>query len=821
MLNEEENFIKGEVAAIFFENDTNYYKVLLIEIEDTNTDFDDLEIVVTGTFGPLKESVSYTFYGQLVNHPKYGKQMKVDRYEQARLDSKEAVIAFLSGPQFKGIGLVTASNIVEALGEDAVSLILADPDCLDGIEGVTALRKNNLIETLQEEQGMDQIILTLNRYGLNNTMAYKIYDQYEEKTLEVIQTNPYQLVEDIERFSFARADALAEEINIEADADERLRAALLQTLSDHCFQSGDTYILHDAFIRQAIHLLEAARPFIIETQQVEEALSQLTAEQMIAEDGETRYYLKSLYNAELGIVSHIQRLKESDEIDIDYEEEDIDGAIAAVEKEQGFNFGSSQKDAIKEALVSPIFILTGGPGTGKTTVVNGLVKVYSLLTDSSLDPHSYKNDTFPVILAAPTGRAAKRLGETTNLESGTIHRLLGLGADDDFNLDPKYYDNQLSGQLLIIDEMSMVDTWLCNHLLSAVPDQMQVILIGDKDQLPSVGPGQVFSDLIESRQLPLKELNEIYRQESDSSIPFLAAHIKNNTLPHDFGENKSDRSFIPCQTQQVVNAVSQVAARAVEKGFTIEDLQVLAPMYKGPAGIDQLNVALQNVFNPNEDGSRKEIKNFETIYRIGDKVLQLTNEPELQIFNGDIGIITGISYANENADKTDKLTILFDTIEVEYSRNHFNKVTLAYCMSIHKAQGSEFKVVILPFVKSYHRMLRKDLLYTAITRASDWLILCGEEEAYSYSLTQDSANRQTSLVERLSPSGKKKPPVSIETVPASENDVSPNTQIVEEEGDRTKDLQPGERYVLSPKMVENESIAAMIGMEDITPYDLT
>lgn len=812
MLNGEENFIKGEVAAVFFENDSNYYKVLLIELEDTNMDYDEPEIVVTGTFGQLRDSVSYTFYGQLVNHPKYGQQMKVDRYEQAKLDSKEAMISFLSGPQFKGIGPVTAGNIVEALGEDAISQILTDADCLDGIEGVTALRKKNLVKTLTEEQGMDQVILTLNRYGLNNTMAYKIYEQYEEKTLEVIQTNPYQLVEDIERFSFSRADALAEEMDIEADADERLRAALLQSLSNHCFQSGDTYILHEPLISQSIQLLEAARPFIIEAEQVEGALGQLVDERMIAQDDDERYYLPSLYNAESGIVTHIQRLKESDEIELDYDEEDIEGALAAVEKEQGFAFGPSQKEAIKEAILSPVFILTGGPGTGKTTVVNGLVKVYSLLTDSSLDPHAYKGEDFPVLLAAPTGRAAKRLGETTHLSSGTIHRLLGLGADDDFDLDPKYYDNQLAGHLLIIDEMSMVDTWLFNHLLSAVPDDMQVILIGDKDQLPSVGPGQVFSDLIESGQLPVKELTEIYRQESDSSIPFLAAHIKNNTLPSDFRENKSDRSFIPCSTQQVVSVVSQVANRAVQKGFTIEDLQVLAPMYKGQAGIDQLNVALQEVFNPNTDGSRKEVENFETIYRIGDKVLQLTNEPELQIFNGDIGIITGISLAGENTDKTDKLTILFDTVEVEYSRNNFNKITLAYCMSIHKAQGSEFKVVILPFVKSYYRMLRKDLLYTAITRASDWLILCGEKEAFSYSLTQTSANRRTNLVERLAPGGRKKTSDPVLSDP-SEGPAAEGGIVQEEIAEGEKD------YRLTPQMVENQSVSAMIGMENITPYD--
>lgn len=415
MMNGEENFIKGEVAAVFFENDSNYYKVLLIELEDTDMDYDEPEIVVTGTFGQLRDSVSYTFYGQLVNHPKYGRQMKVDRYEQAKLDSKEAMISFLSGPQFKGIGPVTAGNIVEALGKDAISQILEDADCLDGIDGVTALRKKNLVETLTEEQGMDQVILTLNRYGLNNTMAYKIYEQYEEKTLEVIQINPYQLVEDIERFSFARADALAEEMDIEADADERLRAALLQSVSNHCFQSGDTYILQEPLISQSIQLLEAARPFIIEAGQVEEALIQLVDERMIAKDDEERYYLPSLYKAEAGIVTHLQRLKESDEIDLDHDEEDIEGAIAAVEKEQGFAFGPSQKEAIKEAILSPVFILTGGPGTGKTTVVNGLVKVYSLLTDRSLDPHAYKGDDFPVVLAAPTGRAAKRLGPTMYL----------------------------------------------------------------------------------------------------------------------------------------------------------------------------------------------------------------------------------------------------------------------------------------------------------------------------------------------------------------------------------------------------------------------
>lgn len=798
----EEQYIIGELQAIFFENSSNYYKIMLIQIQESNTDYDEDEIVITGNFGEIKDAISYKFYGHLVNHPKYGLQFKNERYEKLKPSSRESLINFLSGPKFKGIGPVIAENIVDTLGEDAVNLILDQPDALDRVDAMTEKRKKALIKGLKEEEGLDRVILKLNELGIQNNLAYKIYDHYQENTLQQIHDNPYQLVIDIDAVSFNRADALAEELNIKADSPERLAAGLMQSLKNQTFNQGHTYVLREQLLIDTIDLLEQARPFIIDDERVDQLLDQLIEQGMIVEEQQA-LYLPSLYAAEWGIVKHISRLLEREEAEAGWEDDDWVEVVEDIEEQQGFIFGSSQKEAMEAALSSSLFILTGGPGTGKTTVVNGIVQAYARLHDISLDQHAHP-DHFPILMAAPTGRAAKRLGETTHLPASTIHRLLGLTAEDSLDLDPKYFDHQLEGDLLIIDEMSMVDTYLFYHLLSAVPDGMKVILIGDKDQLPSVGPGQVFSDLIASGQIPGQELTEIYRQEADSSIPFLAAQIKNGHWPENIKEKKKDRSFIPCHYRQVVDVVDQIIRRAMQAGYDPFDIQVLAPMYKGQAGIDAMNQRLQDVFNPNPNGERKEIKVFDQVYRVDDKVLQLTNEPELNIFNGDIGTIQSIELAKDKKAKVDQMVIRFDEIEVEYQRSDFNKIKLAYCMSIHKAQGSEFKSVVLPFVKAYHRMLRKDLLYTAITRASDSLILCGEEQAFLYSLSQDSNDRQTSLVQRFL--GEETSLAYKETEPSLEKE-------------KELDQESEASSVLTVDMIENLKVSPMIGMEDISPYD--
>ncbi|EUJ26496.1 RecD/TraA family helicase [Listeria floridensis FSL S10-1187] len=339
------------------------------------------------------------------------------------------------------------------------------------------------------------------------------------------------------------------------------------------------------------------------------------------------------------------------------------------------------------------------------------------------------------------------MSESTGLPAMTIHRLLGMNGQENLDDDS---ERMVEGKLLIVDEMSMVDIWLANQLFRALPNHIQVILVGDEDQLPSVGPGQVLRDILHSKVIPTVELTDIYRQKDGSSIIQMAHDIRLGQLPPDFTKNQADRSFFHCTTNQIADVVDQVVQNAKSKGFRAKDIQVLAPMYRGPAGIDVLNRNLQEIFNPNESGKRKEIQHGDVKYRVHDKVLQLVNQPEKNVFNGDIGEIVSILYAKENTEKQDQIVVQFDQNEVSYFRQEFNQLTHAYCCSIHKAQGSEFPIVIMPVVRSYYRMLRRDLLYTGVTRSQQFLILCGEEDAFRMGVERVSeTTRKTTLLERL------------------------------------------------------------------------
>lgn len=797
-----ELYITGEVLAIYFSNPSNFYKVILIEIEDTNSDYLENNIVITGNFGRIQEGSTYDFYGVFTNHPKYGVQFKADRYASSQPSTSESLVNYLSSDSFKGIGKKTAEKIVDALGTDCIDAIVENSAVLDQVPGLSQKQKNTLEDVLATEYGMQKVILTLNKFGIDNALAFRIYGKYEERTLEVIRENPYQLIQEVDGIGFNRADAIADHLDVQPDADERIQAGILYGLYTICHDSGDTYVMKGYLVEKATDLLEKSRPFLIDQELIDRNLNQMIEESLIYED-EGRYFLSSLYHAEWGIVNSLERIIDADgeEITDDLFEEEI----SDLEFELDIEYGDSQKEAIKKAMESPFFILTGGPGTGKTTVLEGIVHLYATMNDLSLDPHAYKDTGFPILLAAPTGRAAKRMKESTGLPASTIHRLLGLTADDeDLMMD---LGHTLDGELLIIDEMSMVDTFLANQLFRSIPSGMKVILVGDQDQLPSVGPGQVFRDMIDSGKIPQKELIEIYRQGDGSSIIPLSHEIKHNRLPADLLKKKGDRNFFPATSNTAVPVIEKIVEKAIEKGFTANDIQVLAPMYKGPAGINILNERLQEIFNPN-DGSRKEVKHIDTVYRIGDKVLQLQNDPENNVFNGDIGEIVGITNAKNSELKTDELTVDFDGIEVTYLRSNWNKITLAYCCSIHKAQGSEYDIVILPMVTSYGRMLKKDILYTAVTRASKSLSLIGEPEAFVRSIESTQNLRNTALKERLQ-SNKHKFESLEEKVPMSEE--------VESEDAEESTIEEMKTYILTPEKVENFEIDPMIGMENVKP----
>ncbi|KXG11398.1 ATP-dependent RecD-like DNA helicase [Anoxybacillus sp. P3H1B] len=740
----EKSFIKGTHIVTIFHNESNLYSVVRIHVEETNEGYDEQEVVVTGYFPRMNEHDVYVFYGAFKDHPRFGRQYVAEYFRKEMPQTKEGLIYYLSSDLFKGIGKKTAEQIVEALGDQAISVILADPEALAKVPKLPKSKAKELYETLKEHQGLEQIMIALSQFGFGPQLSMKIYQVYKEAALDVIQKNPYQLVEDVEGIGFRRADELGQQLGLSGSHPDRVRAACLYVIESDCLQEGHVYVTKEQLLFKAKQLLESKRGEDIPPDMIERELLDLAKEgKVIHEDG--RFYIPTLYFAEKGIITNIKRLLEQKVTG--FPEAEFLLALGRLEERLDVQYGPLQKDAIQQAISSPLFILTGGPGTGKTTVIKGIVEIFADLHGVSLDPKDYhKENPFPILLAAPTGRAAKRMSEATGLPAMTIHRLLGYNAAEGFT---HHEDEPIEGNLLIVDEMSMVDTWLANQLLKSLPTGMQVILVGDEDQLPSVGPGQVLKDLLKTSRIPTIRLTEVYRQAEGSSIIELAHCMKKGELPADLSSPKTDRSFIRCKAEQVVDVVRQIADNAWKKGYSVKDIQVLAPMYRGPAGIDRLNRTLQELFNP-KSPQKRELSSGETVYRVGDKVLQLVNQPDQNVFNGDIGEIVAIFYAKENTEQQDLVVVSFDGNEVTYTRQDLTQITHAYCCSIHKAQGSEFPIVILPVVKSYYRMLQRNLLYTAVTRSKKFLILCGEEEAFRIGTARcDDGVRQTTLAEKI------------------------------------------------------------------------
>lgn len=730
-----EYFFSGTVDRIIFENSSNFFKILNLMIEDTDSDFDDFEIIITGTMADIMEGEDYTFWGQLSQHPKYGQQLQLSRYQRAK-PSSSGLIKYFSSDHFKGIGKKTAERIVSLYGDNTIDKILDDPSKLEDINGFSKANREAFVAKLRINYGTEQIIAALVELGLSNRIAFQIYDQYKEEAVERVRTNPYQLVEDIQGIGFKMSDKLAQEIGIADSAPERFRAALFHSLLEQSISQGDTYIEARDLLAYAIDLLEDSRQIECNPAQVAQELSHLISDEKVYNAG-TKIFDASLFTAEEGIKNQLQRLLDTP-FEKQISQDKIEKEVQAIEKEFAISYDQVQKDAIYQALTSKVFILTGGPGTGKTTVIRGILEAYARINDIDLN----KKD-LPIILAAPTGRAARRMNELTGLPSATIHRHLGLNGDNDYQAMEDYLDCDL----LVVDEFSMVDTWLANQLLGAISSNTQIIIVGDSDQLPSVGPGQVLADLLKITSLPQIALRKIFRQSADSTIVDLANQMRQGILPVDFRDKKADRSYFDAMPQHVPTMVTKIVASAVKSGIPADEIQILAPMYKGQAGINNLNQLMQELLNPLDNGT--EFVFNEIHFRKGDKVLHLVNDAQLNVFNGDIGYITDLIPAKYTDSKQDEIMMDFDGSEVTYPRNEWLKITLAYAMSIHKSQGSEFQVVILPITRQSGRMLQRNLIYTAVTRSKSKLILLGEHSAFDYAIKNEGDKRKTFLVQRF------------------------------------------------------------------------
>ena len=809
----EPSFFIGQVQSEIFTSPDSFFKVLIVSVEEANFDWHEPEITVTGSFGDLSDDQTYRFEGKIVEHPRYGQQFQATSYHVNRPTSKDGLVDFLSGKQFTGIGKKTAEKIVDKLGTDAINKIIADPHVLDKLKLRKAV-KDSLVDNLRANQGMDEIIIGLNDLGFGANLSSAIFDKYGEETLHIINENPYQLAAEIDGISFNRADQVAQKLGIATDDSRRIDAAIIQMLDDLTMETGDTFTTTKPLLQQTIQLLAQGSGGRVSTDLIANQIIELEKNQAISYADE-KIYPTALYNAEWQIADHLHRLLTVDQEKVPVTT--IEKTVTKVADQSGITYDQVQKEAIKTALNSKVMLLTGGPGTGKTTIIKGIVASYAKIHNLSLDVNEYKEKSFPVLLAAPTGRAAKRMSEATDLPASTIHRLLGLNGRE---MPTDMNARDLEGSLLIIDEMSMVDTLLFKTLIQAVPTSMHVVLVGDKDQLPSVGPGQVFHDLLDFAELPKVELTNIHRQAADSTIIPLAHAIKEGKLPSDLTNKMPDRSFISCHANQVPSVVQQIIDLSKKRDYSANDIQILAPMYRGQAGIDRLNELAQQAYNPPANG-KQEVDFRGLTFRVGDKVLQLVNVPEKNIFNGDIGKITAIESGRTVGKKNESITVDFDGNEVSYSRMEWNQLRLAYCISIHKAQGSQFKMVLLPIVQQFSRMLQRNLLYTAITRAAEKLVLIGEPYAVVTSVKNEAVNRKTSLVDRLdkvwSKHGELKSKLDHQTDSLTKELSSPQPVQKENKQLINNDAQ---QYILTADLINSETIDPLIGMENISLQSL-
>ena len=731
--------IKGYVGHIIFRNAENGYTVLELVCEEE-------EITCVGIFSDIVEGENIEATGEYTEHPSYGKQFKVHSFEEKAPEDEMAIERYLGSGAIKGIGIALAARIVRRFKKDTFRIIEEEPERLAEIKGISERKAMEIANQVNEKRDLRQAMLFLQQYGIHINLAVKIYNQYGQRIYSILTENPYQLAEDIEGVGFKTADEIAARIGIRTDSDFRIRSGIIYALN-LATGEGHTYLPKEELTKRTSSLLE------IDGEHIEKHYMNLAIERKIImrqKENETQVYASTFFHMENNTANMLKQLNVSYKV----ADEVIEKRIKRIEQQTQIELDEQQVIAVKEAVKNGLLIITGGPGTGKTTTINTIIRYFEL-------------EGMDIFLGAPTGRAAKRMSETTGFEARTIHRMLEVsGGPEGSGGFERNEKNPLETDVIIIDEMSMVDITLMHALLKAIMSGTRLILVGDVNQLPSVGPGAVLKDIIESGQFHTVKLNKIFRQASTSDI-IVNAHKINNGEEVVLDNKSMDFFFLKrYEADKIINVMLQLIKQKLPKyvDATEYDIQVLTPMRKGLLGVERLNTVLQMYLNP-ESPSKREKEYGSIVFREGDKVMQTKNNYQLEweirtkyglaidkgtgIFNGDTGIIQEINYFAET------MKISFDEGKiVDYPFKMLEELELAYAITIHKSQGSEYPAVVMPMFKGPHMLMNRNLLYTAVTRAKKCVTLVGDDEVF-YTMIKNTSQlkRYSGLKDRLQEDG--------------------------------------------------------------------
>lgn len=720
--------IEGMISDIVFKNEDNGYTIAHLANEKD-------EVVIVGCMPTLAQGETIEVEGKWVNHKLYGVQFEVNKFMPVTPSSLEGIYVYLSSGMIHGIGEKMAKRIIDKFGLETLNVIQSTPERLKEVEGIGAKKIEQIVKSYDENRDLRNIIIELSPYGITPNYCLKIYKKYKDKAIEVINKNPYKLAEEIRGIGFKIADNIASKIGIDKNSKDRVSQGILYSLNQASL-SGHTYLPKDVLIENSRNLLDVS-PSIIE-----ECIMDLVYDQKLhIEKRKNEYliYLMTYYMSENGVCKQIIKLSQAKIEDLNI---NIDEEIRKVEEDEEIKLANKQISAVKEAINSGVVVITGGPGTGKTTTINTIIKIF-------------ENNNKEVVLAAPTGRAAKRMSETSNKEAKTIHRLLEMGytTDSEELLFLKNEEDPIKADVVIIDEVSMVDILLMYSLLKAIKLGTRLILVGDSDQLPSVGAGNVLGDIINSEVINKVRLNEIFRQAQESMI-VVNAHRINSGQPLQLNAKGKDFFFIRKNTsEEIMSEIIGLVNERLPKFYNLDkmkDIQVLSSMRKGDLGVTNLNIELQKYLNKPEQYKVEE--NFsKRVFRVADKVMQIKNNYTKKwetedgsdggegIYNGDIGYIYHI-----DKDKKNIYVLFDDTKIVSYGYDELDEIEHSFCTTIHKSQGSEFPVIVIPITWAPPMLLSRNLLYTAVTRAKKLVVLVGDVKYLEYMIKNNRTNERYS-----------------------------------------------------------------------------